>query len=92
MEVVDNYFTKTEDNNTLCTEGHFNIFIVRKLLMKVLMLYVHITMLKKMMQYLSSISLWDTQSDVMKVKIDHCFDFFETFYQQYFIMPIESSN
>ena len=44
MKVVDSYFTKTEENNILCAEGHFNIFIGRKLLMKLLMLYVHITM------------------------------------------------
>ena len=28
--------------------------------------YVHISMLKKMRQYLSNILIWDTQSDLMK--------------------------
>ena len=44
LEVVDSYFTKTEDKHVSCTEGHFKMFIGRKLLMKVLMFYVHFTM------------------------------------------------
>ena len=37
MEVVNSYFTKIEENDILCTEGHFKIFIGRNLPMKVLM-------------------------------------------------------
>ena len=64
MEVVDSYCTKHCTTIILCTESHFNIFIGRKILMKVLMFYVHVTMFKKIRQYLSNMLMWYGQSDV----------------------------
>ena len=47
VQVVDSYFTKTDNNKIYMYRGHFKTFTGRKALMKVLMLYVHISMLKE---------------------------------------------
>ena len=91
VEVVDIYFTKTGKKN-IFIEDHFNIFIGRKVLIKVLIFYVHISMLKTMTQFLSNIIIWYTQSDAMKENLDYWLDKFEKFHQKYIIIPTESSN
>ena len=45
VEGVDSYLKKTEKKN-ICGGGHFNTFTGIKALMKVLMFYVRISMLK----------------------------------------------
>ena len=47
VEVVDSYFTKQITTKFICTKGHFNTFTGKKAIMKFLMLYAHIAMLKK---------------------------------------------
>ena len=47
MEVVDSYFTKTEDNNICLYRGSLQDFHGIKQLMKDLILYSHIETLKK---------------------------------------------
>ena len=44
-EVIDSYFKKYEDNNIFMYRGPLHFFHGIKQLMKVLMLYVHITLL-----------------------------------------------
>ena len=93
MEVVGGYLTKTENNKIYMYIGSLQYFIGRKSSMKVLMLYIHISMLKNnMRQYLSNILKWDTHSDYTKEKIYHWLDYFEKFHKQYIIMATESYN
>ena len=46
----------------------------------------------KMRQYFTNILKYDISSDDMKKKIDHWLDSFETFHQEYIIMPAEPYN
>ena len=73
VEVVDIYLKKKRTKKIICTEGHFNIFIGGKVLMKSLMLYAHNSILKKR-QYLSNILKCNTQSYFIKGKISPLLD------------------
>ena len=75
----------------ISVEGPFNIFIWINALKKVLMLHVHISMFK-FKKKCPIHKKWDTQSDVMKEKVDHLLYSSKMFHQKCIIMPTESSN
>ena len=62
MEVVDSYLTKKERSNIFLCRGSLQDFSCKNQLMKVLMLYVHIKIMKKMRRFLSNMLVWDGQS------------------------------